>query len=152
MGLKFQHVWDTDSKTRDNRILASVLFQGTCEFLANVFLTIGYQNAIFGGMNPGIVVAVVSCNTVYVLIASYILFNERLLPLQFIGACAMIAAVVMVSVYRNEESGLMDQFKFDDSNRWRRTVALIGGAGSALFYGSQIIAFKWTTKHSKDHV
>jgi len=87
-------------------------------------------------MNPGIVIAVVSCNTVYVLVASYLLFNERLLPLQLVGACSMVAAVVIVSVYRNEESGLMDQFRFDYSNGWRRTVALIGGAGSALFYGS----------------
>ena len=65
-------------------------------------MTLGYQNAKYGGMNPGIVSAVVSANTVYVLIASYFLFIEMLLPLQLLGAGLMIVAVLIVSIYRDE--------------------------------------------------
>ncbi len=65
-------------------------------------------------MNPGIVSGVVSANTVYVLIASYFLFIEILLPLQLLGACLMVVAVVIVSVYRDDKGGSDALHAFDD--------------------------------------
>lgn len=50
-------------------------------------------------MNGGIVGALVSLNTVFVLIAAYFLFNETLGKIKFIAMAILVCASCLVSLF-----------------------------------------------------
>lgn len=53
-------------------------------------------------MNGGLSGALISCNTVYVVIAAYFLFGERLNKVKLLAMLCLVTSVVLVSLFRPE--------------------------------------------------
>ena len=54
---------------------------GSLEFPGNQFYSLGYEYARLSGINQGIVPTIASFSTFYLLVASYFLFKQNILPL-----------------------------------------------------------------------
>lgn len=64
---------------------------------------ISFNGALSAGMNGGIVGAIIALNTVYVLIAAYCLFGEKLNRVKFISILFLVTSVVLISLFPPEE-------------------------------------------------
>ena len=51
-------------------------------------------------MNGGICGAIISLNTVYILIAAYLMFNESITKVKMASILLLIGAVVLVSLFK----------------------------------------------------
>jgi drug/metabolite transporter (DMT)-like permease len=61
----------------NGRIFWLLFLGGSFEFFGNHAMTIGFKAAEIAHINAGMVNALLSANTIYVLLASYFIFNEK---------------------------------------------------------------------------
>ncbi len=80
-------------------LLILIIFGGALELLGAEGLTIGFKYAFKSGLNGGIVGAIISFNTVFIIIATYFLFKETLNKVKFAAIAILVAAVVSVTLF-----------------------------------------------------
>lgn len=83
----------------DKQLLFWMMFGGFLEYIGAQAQAISFNGALSAGMNGGIVGALVSLNTVFVLIAAYFLFNETLGKIKFIAMAILVCASCLVSLF-----------------------------------------------------
>ena len=80
-------------------LLILITFGGALELLGAEGLTIAFKYAFKSGLNGGIVGAIISFNTVFIIIATYLLFRETLNKVKFAAIVILVTAVVSVSLF-----------------------------------------------------
>eukprot|EP00347_Sterkiella_histriomuscorum_P006687 403351819 len=140
-------------------ILICMFLGGSCEFFGSQSLIVSFKHAKLSGMNQGICGALTSSNTLYVLIFSVIIFKERITVIQIFGLILMVLGVVIVSLFKSkyqldEEQIGIDESSFesvteDDISRYR-TYTIVGGILASVFFGSQLLIFKFIQRVTQD--
>ena len=74
-------------------------FGGSLELLGAEGLTISFKFAFAAGLNGGIVGALISMNTVFIIFTTYFLFGERLNKIKYVAIALLVSAVVSVSLF-----------------------------------------------------
>lgn len=80
-------------------ILILIVFGGSLELLGAEGLTISFKHAFQSGLNGGIVGAIISMNTVFIIFSTYLLFGETLNKVKYFAISLLITAVVSVSLF-----------------------------------------------------
>ncbi len=65
-----------------------------------------FTYALKAQINQGICISVESIGTIYVLIASYLIFKERIKALQLIGILTVLVSVSIVALFSYESEGM----------------------------------------------
>eukprot|EP00347_Sterkiella_histriomuscorum_P000259 403376566 len=143
----------------DTKAFVYLILGGSFEFFGNQMFTLAYDHAKMAGINQGIVGALESSNTFYILIASYYMFSERVRPVQLMGVLIMVLAITMVSLFTSNSHGRPHESSSDidllqleqiDNIGYHQALTIIGGLASALFYGQQILIFKSVARLIRD--
>ena len=69
---------------------------------------ISFNGTLAAGMNGGICGAIISLNTVYVLIVAYCMFGEKLNKVKFVAILFLVASVVLVSLFTPDLQDVLD--------------------------------------------
>ena len=80
-------------------VLVLIILGGALELLGAEGLTIAFKHAFKSGLNGGIVGALISSNTVFIIIVTYFLFKEKLNKVKFVAITILVTAVVSVSLF-----------------------------------------------------
>ncbi|CDW88334.1 UNKNOWN [Stylonychia lemnae] len=136
------------------KVFVLMFIGGSFEFVGNQFLTNGFQSAQLVGINQGIVSALVSSNTFYILVASLILFREKIIPLQLIGLVLIVIAVSIVTIFNRSEGNEEDQSLASNdnspidqpNNQFTGIIALLSGLLAGILFGSQLLLLKFLMK------
>ncbi len=85
-------------------ILTLIVLGGSLELLGAEGLTISFKHAFQSGLNGGIVGALISMNTVFIIFSTYLLFGETLNKVKYIAIAFLVSAVLCVSLFPPETS------------------------------------------------
>eukprot|EP00347_Sterkiella_histriomuscorum_P004137 403361614 len=127
---------------------------GSVEYFGNQSLILSFKYALYAGFNQGICSAMVSTNTVYVALMSFIIFREKLKGIQVAGILCMIFAVGIVSLFKTETEDF-DQIhvhtvqETDDLGQ-NKAITIFGGLFASIMFGSQLLLFKFVLRYTHD--
>ena len=80
-------------------LLVLMIFGGSLELLGAEGLTMAFKYAFKSGLNGGIVGAIISANTIFIIITTYFLFGETLNKVKYLAIAIFVTAVVSVSLF-----------------------------------------------------
>lgn len=84
-------------------MLIVFLLGGMCEFIGCYFLVLSFHYGQMAGMNDGITSSLILFSSVYILSAQYLIYKDRINLVQACGIGVILVAVVMVSVFGEEQ-------------------------------------------------
>eukprot|EP00347_Sterkiella_histriomuscorum_P007400 403349068 len=130
----------------------------SCEFFGNQTLVLSFKHAMLSGINQGICGAMVSTNTVYVLLFSFLIFHEKISPIQLAGVCLMVVSVGIVSLFKTnheEFKGMQQELSIEgngvhEDQTNHLFITIMGGLFSSVMFGSQILLFKFLLRYTKE--
>ncbi|CDW75842.1 UNKNOWN [Stylonychia lemnae] len=131
------------------KILLLLILGGSFEYLGSQMIVLSFKYASLANVNQGICSALVSTNTIYILIASYFIFKERIQTVQLVGVILMVIAVLMVSIFRVDKQ-IQSQDIEDENSSKDIFLMIIGGLIASIMFGSQLLMFKKITQYNND--
>ena len=147
-----QWLKETESRVVDND--GKVKWKNLIPLFGNVFIngmylvimSYAWNFAKIGGLNQGLVTTWLSVASVYNVIVFYCVFNEKPLPLQYVGIFLIIAMIVCLDVAaagagEAEDETLVEQNGY--SKVMNCVFALSLGAISPILIASKCLIIRW---------
>ena len=121
-----------------------IICGGACEFVTSLSIQMSYNAAQKANINQGLGTSVMISNCLFVTLMSYCCIGEKVTCLQMIGILMIIAAVVIISLFR----AVPEQFT-DIMNAKYTTLTIMWGLIGALFLSFGIMCIKWLMNKRK---
>lgn len=95
---------DDQNKLRfDAKIFFYLILGGVAEFLVSLLVILSYFSAIKSNTNQGIGSAMITCNSVFVSVASWTFYSEKLSCIQILGIVIILAGVILIGGFSPEK-------------------------------------------------
>lgn len=104
-----------------------------------------FTYALKAKINQGICISVESIGTIYVLIASYLLFRERIKILQFVGILTVLVSVSIVALFSYDGESLhggtqTTEVEADESlKKFYLLITFVAGLIAGVAFGTMLL-------------
>eukprot|EP00347_Sterkiella_histriomuscorum_P008983 403342976 len=144
-------IQNNESRKNFSLYIFSLLFVGgIIEFMGSLVLSASFYFSGKAKINQGISGAMVSCNTIFIVIGSAIMYRERINLPQLVGILMMMLSVSVVSVFKAhhhfpENTPNLDQHA-EESLEMYKYAAVATGLIASFVFGVQILFIKSLAK------
>lgn len=123
-------------------VLLYFMLGGAFEFFGSLTLSASFYYGGIAKMNVGICAAMLSCNTVLILLVSRYVFMQRIQTVQAIGVIMLVVAVAMISIFKvipeaaASETEAVISRELERRQFYYQQIALACGLCASLLFGT----------------